>query len=58
MTAQVAVYFVPPTVISAVIVQSPAPSAETTPAATVATALFEVFHVTVASAGIVVAVIV
>ena len=58
VTAQVCVYFLPPTVISAVILQFPAPAAETTPPETVATEAFEVFQVTVASAGVVVAVIV
>lgn len=56
VTATSLVMVTPPTVIEAVIVHSPAPAADTTPAATVATAVFEDFHVTVTSAGTVVAV--
>ena len=56
VTAQVALAFCPPTSIVAVIVQVPAPAGVTVPFETVATAFLELFQVTVAPAGLVVAV--
>ena len=57
VTLQVAVAFLPPTVIVPVIVQVPAPTGVTVPPDTVATVVFELFQVTVSPVGLVVAVI-
>jgi hypothetical protein len=56
VTSQVAVFVTPSTVMDAVIVAVPSPSAEITPAVTSATDELDVVHVTVADAGTVVAV--